>query len=160
MTRSEFQKQPISPKSVTVLDSRHAAVRQAAGELAAFCRGERASGVLADSPRHGLVFFPGRGMPHVQAILDYLLAAMVLAGEAEAERLPRYNDPYLGHVDPVRDWYMTPLGRQAGEVEVEPIGVSRSLQERDGNEPASVCCNEFCQTQTSEVRLDRRRRGR
>ncbi len=64
---------------------------------------------MHDSPRHGLVFFPGHGMPPAQAVLDYLLSAVILAPEVEAARLPLYNDDYFGYVDPGRDRYKTPL---------------------------------------------------
>jgi hypothetical protein len=57
-----------------------ASARQVAGEapakpvknLAAFRRGEfPAGGILAEHPCHGRHFWPGRGAPDVQRVLDY-----------------------------------------------------------------------------------------
>ena len=80
--------------------------------LAAFKRGEFPAGnILNEHPRHGRHFWPGRGAPDVQRVLDYIQSTKVVAGEVDAATVPVYADDYFGFIDPARDWFKTPLLR-------------------------------------------------
>ncbi len=109
--RREFEKRPVTVESIaSALEATGAAAQKPVANLAAFHRGELPAGrILGEHPRHGRHFWPGNGAPEVQRVLDYLQSAKVVAGEMEATAVPCYADDYFGFIDPVRDWYKTPL---------------------------------------------------
>jgi len=111
--RSEFEKRPVTIRSIASgLEAAAAATKKPIANLGAFRRGELpAGGILGEHPRHGHHFWPGNGAPEVQRVLDYIQCAKVVSGEMDAAAVPRYADDYFGFIDPVRDWYKTPLLR-------------------------------------------------
>ena len=111
--RNQFEKNPVTTESIAAgLEATAAATAKPIAHLAAFRRGEFPAGsILADHPRHGRHFWPGRGAPDVQRVLDYIQCAEVLSGQTTANAVPCYADDYFGFIDPARDWYKTPLLR-------------------------------------------------
>ncbi len=109
--RSEFVKRSAAEVGLTAdVEAVRARASKSLTILAAFQRGEfPAGGILAEHPRHGRHFWPGKGAPEVVRVLDYLQRAKVLAAEMSADRIPLYEEDWLGPIDPVRDWYKTPL---------------------------------------------------
>jgi hypothetical protein len=109
--RSEFVKRTVTPEGLAGgLEAVRAAASRSLSVLAKFKRGEVPAGdVLAEHPRHGRHFWPGKGAPEVNRVLDYLQCAKVIAAEMKADRIPRFGDDYFGPIDPARDWYKTPL---------------------------------------------------
>ncbi len=109
--RREFEKRPLTVERIASgLEGTAAAAKRPVASLAAFRRGELPAGrILGEHPRHGRHFWPGKGAPEVQRVLDYLQSAKVVAGEMEASAVPCYADDYFGFIDPARDWYKTPL---------------------------------------------------
>jgi hypothetical protein len=112
--RSRFEKNPVTVESIAAgLKATAAAATKPIAHLAAFRRGEFPAGsILADHPRHGRHFWPGRGAPDVQRVLDYIQCAEVASGQTGAAAVPCYADDYFGFIDPARDWYKTPLLRR------------------------------------------------
>jgi hypothetical protein len=111
----DFEKRTMDKESVAAsLDSAQSATETPIAHLTNFKRGKFPAGnTLNEHPRHGRHFWPGRGAPDVQRVLDYLQLAKVAAGELDAAAVPRYADDYFGFIDPARDWYKTPLLREA-----------------------------------------------
>lgn len=112
--RREFEKRALTIESVAAgLEASRSATQKPIAHLAAFKRGEFPAGnILNEHPRHGRHFWPGRGAPDVQRVLDYIQFARVVAGEMDAVTVPRYADDYFGFIDPARDWYKTTLLRE------------------------------------------------
>jgi len=113
--RRDSEKRAVSIQSIAAgLEAARTAAEKPLAHLAAFKRGEFPAGnILNEHPRHGRHFWPGRGAPDVQRVLDYIQSAKVLAGEADAAAVPGYADDYFGFIDPARDWFKTPLLRTA-----------------------------------------------
>jgi hypothetical protein len=109
--RRQFEANPVTTESIAAsLKATAAAAAKPLAHLAAFRRSEFPAGsILADHPRHGRHFWPGRGAPEVQRVLDYLQCAEVVSGQTQPAAVPRYADDYFGPIDPARDWYQTPL---------------------------------------------------
>lgn len=112
--RRKFEKRAPTIESVAAgLEASRSATQEPIAHLAAFKRREFPAGnILNEHPRHGRHFWPGRGAPDVQRVLDYIQLARVAAGEMDAVTVPRYADDYFGFIDPGRDWYKTPLLRE------------------------------------------------
>jgi len=109
--RSEFEKRAATQERLAAaLKAAHAAASKPLAVLAAFQRGEfPAGGILAEHPRHGRHFWPGKGASEVDRVLDYIQRAKVLAGEMSSDRIALYGEDWFGPIDPARDWYKTPL---------------------------------------------------
>jgi hypothetical protein len=111
VARSEFEKRSAAEVGLTAdLEAARARASKSLTVLAAFQRGDfPAGGILAEHPRHGRHFWPGKGAPEVARVLDYVRRAKVLVAEMSADRIPLYEDDWFGPIDPTRDWYKTPL---------------------------------------------------
>lgn len=109
--RAEFEASPVTIESIgSSLETVAAAAQASMANLAAFRCGEFPAGsILSERVRHGRNFWPGKGAPDVQRVLDYIQSAKAVCGEADATAVPSYADDYFGFIDPERDWYKTPL---------------------------------------------------
>jgi len=109
--RAEFERCPMTIESVaSSLEAVAAAAQAPITNLAAFRRGDFPAGrILGEHVRHGRNFWPGKGAPDVQRVLDYIQCAKVVCGETDATAVPVYAEDYFGFIDPKRDWYKTPL---------------------------------------------------
>jgi Concanavalin A-like lectin/glucanases superfamily len=109
-SRREFERRATGLAPIVAgLEARRAATTKPLTYLEAFQRGKPAGALLSTQARHGFCFFPGRGMPYAQAVLEYLLSAKAAAGDMDPKSVPCFDDGYFGVVDPARDWYQTPL---------------------------------------------------